>query len=160
MNSALCVACEGSLQNLHKMLPPRIPPPKCKVGGSIYESIYEFASWTIPRATCIRCRFKWATSHGGRPHHHVAKCHDENANSNVAILHHTMAATQSPSQASENQDTIALDRKVYLMGYALCRRPPIIAHCFRIADSLWRLGGPWAHFGTTVRGNAAVVTAR
>ena len=25
---------------------------------------------------------------------------------------------------------------VYLMGYALCRRPPIIAHCFRIADSL------------------------
>ena len=23
-----------------------------------------------------------------------------------------------------------------LMGYALCRRPPIIAHCFRIADSL------------------------
>ena len=21
------------------------------------------------------------------------------------------------------------------MGYALCRRPPIIAHCFRIADS-------------------------
>ena len=26
MNSALCVACEGSLQNLHKMLPPRIPP--------------------------------------------------------------------------------------------------------------------------------------
>ena len=94
------------------------------------------ASWTIPRATCIRCRFKWATSHGGRPHHHVAKCHDVNANSNVAILHHTMAATQSPSQASENQDTIALDRKVYLMGYALCRRPPIIAHCFRIADSL------------------------
>ena len=114
------------------------------------------ASWTIPRATCIRqCRFKWATSHGGRPHHHVAKCHDANANSNVAILHHTMAATQSPSQASENQDTIALDRKVYLMGYALCRRPPIIAHCFRIADSLWRLGGPWAHFGTTVRGKCS-----
>ena len=25
--------------------------------------------------------------------------------------------------------------KVYLMGYALCRRPPIIAHCFRIVDS-------------------------
>ena len=25
--------------------------------------------------------------------------------------------------------------KTYLMGYALCRRPPIIAHCFRIADS-------------------------
>ena len=24
---------------------------------------------------------------------------------------------------------------VYLMGYALCRRPPIIAHCFRIADT-------------------------
>ena len=23
----------------------------------------------------------------------------------------------------------------YIMGYALCRRPPIIAHCFRIADS-------------------------
>ena len=23
----------------------------------------------------------------------------------------------------------------YLMGYAFCRRPPIIAHCFRIADS-------------------------
>ena len=60
----------------------------------------------------------------------------------------------------------------YLMGYALCRRPPIIAHCFRIADSwhcckrvlvffgtqtyhlvwlvasLWRPGGLWADFGT------------
>ena len=26
-------------------------------------------------------------------------------------------------------------RRIYIMGYALCRRPPIIAHCFRIADS-------------------------
>ena len=58
------------------------------------------------------------------------------------------------------------------MGYALCRRPPIIAHCFRIVDSwqrckrilvflgrkrvIWHewwlhfgvLGGPWADFGT------------
>jgi hypothetical protein len=50
----------------------------------------------------------------GMPHHHVAKCHDANANSNVAVLHHTMAAKQSPSQASENQDAIALDRRVYI----------------------------------------------
>jgi hypothetical protein len=33
INSALCVACEGSLQNLHKMLPPRIPPRNAKWAG-------------------------------------------------------------------------------------------------------------------------------
>ena len=55
------------------------------------------------------------------------------------------------------------------MGYALCRRPPIIAHCFRITDS-WhcckRILAPlvpqlvmwhaqWLHFG--VLGDPGVI---
>ena len=50
----------------------------------------------------------------------------------------------------------------YLMGYALCRRPPIIIHFFKITvpgtstcyfaclvASLWRLGGPWDDPGSS-----------
>ena len=40
------------------------------------------------------------------PHHYVAKCHNANANENVASMHHTMAATKNPSQAPENQHRI------------------------------------------------------
>ena len=71
------------------------------------------------------------------------------------------------SRATQNG---GINFQLYLMGYALCRRPPIIAHCFRIADfwhcckrilvfwdanlSFGMIGGftlaswgPWADFG-------------